>query len=226
MSPLRPFLQILTTTWRYKNLAFRHPARVDSVSRRWARLMLRLLGVKLSVVGKPFPGPIVLVGNHISYVDIPILMSLTPVSWLAKKELASWPLFGSAMRSAGVLFVDRSSKQARAKVGDQMAAALQQTGRPMGIFPSGTTTVDESVAWRYGIFVTAKKHGLPIQPFRLSYRPLRQAAFIGQDSFLPHLWRLLKHPVEARIEFLEPRAVKDPRADCSELWHWACQVLH
>ncbi len=226
MIALRRLLRVLKTTWRYKTLAFRYPDRVDTVTRRWGSMALRDFGVKVTVVGKPVPGAMIFVGNHISYLDIPLLMSLTPVTWLAKKELASWPLFGSAMRSANVIFVDRSSKESRMKVGDVMAKALKTSGRPIGIFPSGTTTVDESVPWRHGIFVTAKRYGIPIQPFRLTYRPLRQAAFIGDDSLIPHMWRLLKHPVEARIEFLEPRQVNDPQTECAELWRWACQVVH
>ncbi len=226
MSRLFRLFKVLALCWRYTNFALRYPDRVESVTRRWATLALRDLNAKVTVVGKPVSGAVIYVGNHISYLDIPLLMSLTPVIFLAKKELASWPLFGRAMKSVGILFVDRSSKTSRAKVGDLMAEALKKTGRPIGVFPAGTTSLEESVPWRYGIFVTAKKHGLPIQPFRLSFSPLRPAAFIGDDAFIPHLWHLLKHPVEAKIEFLEPRLVKEPAAECAELWRWACQVVH
>lgn len=203
-----------------------HPNEVDNVSKAWAHGILKLLQVRSSVSGAPAKGGVVLVGSHVSYVDIPLLMSLVPVNFLAKRELGGWPIFGQAMKTVGTHFVDRASKASRAAAGDRMAEAMKATGRNVCLFPSGTTTVDERVAWRHGIFHTAKKHGLPIQPFRLTYRPLRETAFIDDDSFLPHLWRLLKHPVEARIEFLEPRQVKDPEADCAELWRWAQGVVH
>lgn len=219
-------LRILTTTWHYRALAVRHPDRVESVTRRWGRQILHILDVRVTVSGKPSLKEVIYVGNHVGYLDIPFLMSVTPVTFLAKKELGSWPLFGKAMKAVGVLFVDRSSKASRAKVGDVMAAALKETGRPVGVFPSGTTTADESVPWRYGIFLTAKKYDIPIQPFRFTFRPLRQVAYIGNDTFLPHLWRFLKQPVEAKIEFLEPRLIKDPQAECAEMWHWTRQVVH
>jgi lyso-ornithine lipid O-acyltransferase len=223
MSRLRRLLRVLTTTWRYSRMAQCHSDRVPSVTKRWASQILHLFDVRLVVKGTPAGGGVIFVGNHISYLDIPLLMSKAAVNFLAKKELASWPIFGTAMKSVGTLFVDRSSKQSRARVGDQMAKAFRETGRSIGIFPSGTTTIDEAVPWRYGIFVTAKRHRIPIQPFRLTYSPLRKAAYIGKDSFMPHLWELLKHPVEARLEFLEPRAVTDPQGECAELWQWAKQ---
>ncbi len=226
MSRIQRLCAILSSTWTNARRAACHPNDVNDVTREWAIGILNLLRVKVSQSGAPAPSGVVLVGSHVSYVDIPLLMSLVPVNFLAKSELQKWPIFGQGMKAAGTHFVDRSSKMSRGAAGDLMAVSMKQTGRNVCLFPSGTTTVDESVAWRHGIFHTAKKHDLPVQPFRLTYLPLRETAFIGEDAFVPHLWELLKHPVEARIEFLEPRRIKDPEADCAELWKWARAMVH
>lgn len=92
----------------------------------------------------------------------------------------------------------------------------------LGIFPSGTTSLDEARPWRTGAFRIAKEGGFPVQPFRLTYDPIKQAAFVGNDLLLPHLFSLLRSGrVSARIEFGHPRMVQDPEADACELWAWS-----
>lgn len=226
MSRARRLSRVLGATNRYLRLVEISKTSPARLQRRWAREMLRVFGVHLTVKGVPSPDPVLFVGNHISYLDIPVLMAMAPVHFLAKQELGKWPLFGRAMRAAGTIFVDRSSKESRARVGDLLAEIVKKSSRPVAVFPSGTTTVDEAVPWRHGIFHMAHDHQIPIQPFRLSYQPLRTAAFIGDDAFLPHIWKLLGHPVEATLELLPVRPVRDPENECAELWRWAKQMVH
>lgn len=225
MARIRRFFRVLGLTKRYLTLGRRKPARIDGVKSRWAREILRTFRMDLTVSGRVDAGPVLFVGNHVSYLDIPLLMAHAPVHFLAKREIGRWPLFGDAMRVGGTLFVDRSSKDSRAEAGHSLAKLVRHDGKAIAVFPSGTTTVDESVPWRQGVFRIAHEHGIPIQPFRLSYEPLRPAAFIGKDTFVPHLWKLLGLKVKARLEFGETRRVEDPQRECTELWRWSQAMI-
>ncbi len=193
----------------------------------WARDVLPMLRLQVECVGPitPLATPAIFVGNHLSYLDIPVLMSQVPVVFLGKAEIARWPVFGAAGRRAGMVFVKRESNGSRKDAALAIVECLKSRGMSLGLFPAGTTSLDEGRPWRAGAFKIARLGGFPIQPFRLSYQPLQKAAFIGQDYLLPHLFRLLKAgPIRARIEFGEPRLVDDPEVMARELWDWSRQT--
>jgi 1-acyl-sn-glycerol-3-phosphate acyltransferase len=193
----------------------------------WAREVMPLLRLQVECIGSvaPLNTPAIFVGNHLSYLDIPVLMSQVPVVFLGKAEIAKWPIFGAAGRRAGMVFVKRESNGSRRDAARAIVDCLQSRGMSLGLFPAGTTSLDEGRPWRAGAFKIARLGGFPIQPFRLSYEPLSKAAFIGDDYLLPHLFRLLKAgPIQARIEFGEPRMVLDPEAMARELWDWTRQT--
>lgn len=170
--------------------------------------------------------PALLVGNHISYVDIPLLMTYIPVAFVAKKQLAAWPIFGAAMRCVGTVFVDRDNRESRRKVSEALAPRIQDDRQSVVVFPSGTTTTDETREWRQGAFLIAKQFDLPVQPFRIYYEPLRPLAFLLEDSFLGHLWNLLRcGGFRAVIEFHPPVRVGDVAADTLKWWNWAREPL-
>ena len=189
----------------------------------WAARVLDIIGMKRHVTGVPqLSEPVILVGNHISYLDIAFLMSVLPIVFITKKQIGSWPLFGTACRVVGTVFVDRDSAESRKKASDAVIPCLRERRQSIGVFPSGTTTMDESKPWRWGIFQIAKQNNVPIQPFRLRYAPLRRAAFLMEDSFVPHLWTLLSQGgCDAFIEFHEPVMVTDPEKDAQRWWEWS-----
>jgi len=188
----------------------------------WGNEMLTCVGCEKTVVGHPGIQPMLFVGNHVSYMDIPLLMSVAPVSFVAKKQLAAWPLFGWGMKHAGVTFVDRECKESRKKVGELIAPRILEEGQSVVIFPSGTTTLDEHRPWRHGPFQIAMKFNIPIQPFRLRYEPIRNVGFILEDAFAGHLWNLLRQgKFQAFIEFAPPQWVTDPVADSEKWWEWS-----
>lgn len=188
----------------------------------WARDMLDCLRVKVHVSGPPLsPEPAIFVGNHVSYIDIPVLMSVTPVVFVAKKEIASWPIFGDACRSVGTVFVDRKAANSRKQAGEAVATTLQSRLINVCLFPSGTTCLDESKPWRKGPFQIARIHGLPIQPFRLSYVPERATAFIDDDALAPHLWGVLRQGhVDCHVEFGERLSAGPPEQMARQVWEW------
>lgn len=210
-------LCILGETWSYARKASRPGAKVDLLKVSWAREMLRLLRIEVTVTGQPFSGhPAIFAGNHLSYIDVLLLMREVPgVCFVAKKELCSWPLFGPASRAAGTVFVDRACLGSRMRVKKQLASALID-GRRIAIFPAGTTTLHEEAAWKKGAFRLSADSGTPLQAFRISYSPLRKAAFLGDDSLLIHLIRACTgSPIKATLEFAEPEMITDAPAACA-----------
>jgi len=198
---------------------------VGKTTSSWGQTLLDILNVHVNVIGKPAEQPQIMVGNHVSYLDIPLLMSRTPTVFIAKRELAKWPVFGPGMAAAGTVFVDRSSAHSRRGVLDAIGPAVTKDKKCITIFPSGTTTLREETAWRWGVFLIAKRQNIPVQPFRISYRPLRAIAYIDDDTFFPHLWRLLgQERLEAEIEFHDPVEIKDPETDAAQWNRWASET--
>jgi 1-acyl-sn-glycerol-3-phosphate acyltransferase len=189
----------------------------------WASQMLRLTGLSAEVLGVPVSQrPVILIGNHLSYLDIPLLLRSAPqVSFVAKEELKSWPIFGEGMARTGTFFVKRDSAESRGRAMESLRNALALTPKPIAIFPSGTTSLDEKVHWKSGAFRLAGETGIPIQAFRIRYEPCRPAAFVGSDSFLLHLWQVCRLPgIKASIEFAEPELVQDPEQAKGKWSQW------
>ncbi len=231
---MKRFTAVLKSSYNYATEAFAAtgPEGVMSAEDKqrvlcgWGKDILRILNIKITVIGTPSSEPMLFVGNHMSYLDIPLIMSQTPTVFVAKQELASWPIFGRAIRSAGGVFVNRESAHSRKGVAEAIAPAIQK-GRQIAVFASGTTSMDEEKPWRWGAFVISKRYGIPIQPFRLTYRPRRDVAYIDADFFPSHLWNLVGIPaIEAELEFHPPiLAVDDPQAEATHWWQWARQKV-
>ncbi len=168
-----------------------------------------LFGIEVERVGAPLGSPCVFVGNHWSYLDIVVLVGSTRGVFLSKAEIARWPLIGRCGRLIGTLFVDRVSRDDRKKATASAAAAVAKHGQSVIIFPEGTTSI-EGKEWRMGAFRIAQSAGVPVQPFRLLYAPVRDCAFIDDDYLVPHIWRLLRHRrVRVRLEFGAPIEIAD-----------------
>ena len=183
-------------------------------------------GVRINSRGKPDCRAGVLVGNHISYLDIPLILSQIPVVFLSKAELLSWPLIGGAAKIANVVFVDRSSKASRLRSIDGIARKINEDQERVVIFPSGTTSIKEHKRWSAGAFKIAKKFGVPMQAVRLRYDPMDRAAFINDDLFLPHLNRLCRSSgVDAHIEFSDPFYVEDVHEELLRVQSWCNEIL-
>ena len=134
----------------------------------WGRAFVRLGGWTFRVEGmENLPsGGAVLVVNHQSVVDIPMLLSAfpRPVGFLAKRELGEIPLFGKAMAAAGNLFIDRENPRDAVRMLREGTARLRD-GRLMVVFPEGTRSGDGSIGeFRPGAFYLAQKSGSPVVP--------------------------------------------------------------
>lgn len=157
--------------------------RGERVMRWWGRTFVRLGGWTFRVEGMENlpPGGAVLVANHQSVVDIPMLLAAfpRPVGFLAKRELGEIPLFGKAMAAAGNLFVDRDDPRDAVRMLREAGARLHD-GRLVVVFPEGTRSGDGSIGeFRPGAFYLAQKSGASIVPVYLDggYRAIPKGGF-------------------------------------------------
>jgi len=100
--------------------------------------VLKSLDITWSVEGQP-PACGLVVSNHLSYLDIPIISATMPCFFVAKMEVDRWPVFGKAARSGGTIFLDRSSQASATRVAEQITERLKLP-IPVLLFPEGTST--------------------------------------------------------------------------------------
>lgn len=137
------------------------------IERRWAKVLLRAWGIRLSVEGLervPRGERLVIICNHQSYIDVVALFSSLPELpvFLAKKELRNIPLFGRAMASIGHVFVDRGHRERAHDAVEEVGRALKP-GLPVVIFPEGTRASSPSIQpFKKGAFHLAKAAQTPI----------------------------------------------------------------
>lgn len=214
---------VFLETYRYLQKANLPEANLSVLKIQWAKSLLNNLNVDLEIVGKSVEEPSTLyVGNHISYLDIPLLMStVASISFVAKQELSLWPVFGKGAQKLDTIFVKRESTDSRKNARTALQKALID-GKRITIFPSGTTCVDERKPWRLGAFEIAHATNVWVQPFRIHYKPLREVAYIDNDCFPIHLFKLFSlGRIDAQLEFHDPIKITDPKKDCDRWYKWS-----
>ena len=169
------------------------------------RRCLRLAGLTVAVRGQIAPGhPILFVANHSSYLDILVLGSILPLSFVAKREVGDWPFFGLLAKLQRTVFVDRRRRGHVRAQRDEMAERLR-AGDDLVLFPEGTSDDGNRILPFKSALLSAaetevKGRPVTVQPVSIAYirldgiplgRALRpQLAWYGDMSLLPHLWRV------------------------------------
>jgi 1-acyl-sn-glycerol-3-phosphate acyltransferase len=185
-----------------------------------AKRILSRLGITVSFTGERPRGLFLLVSNHRSYMDIPVLMSAATAIFLAKEEIRSWPLVGSTAAIAKTIFVDRDSRPSRKRaLAEIRRTLLAETS--VALFPEGTTTRGPStLRFRPGSFWLAAELGVPVIPAAVSYAdPMN--AWIDDDPFVGHFVRQLSaREVDIRVAFGPPITGTDGLAmrDAAQAW--------
>ncbi len=169
--------------------------------RWWSRAALRIVGLEVRIEGRPRGEPFVVAANHLSYLDIWLLGAAYPTVFVAKREIASWPLFGLVARVVGTVFVDREHARDLVRAAREMEAQLDH-GVPLTLFPEGMATSGHAVLeFLPSLFEPAARRRIPCYAASLSYdtpggegAPSDTVCWWGGRSFLPHLLRLLRQP--------------------------------
>jgi 1-acyl-sn-glycerol-3-phosphate acyltransferase len=191
------------------------------------KFLCRLFGIRLHVIGEPVKGRgVLMVANHTGYFDILIMSAAAPVSFVAKAEVAGWPLFGLMAKLQRSVFVDRSRRSAAAESAKVIRDRLN-AGDALVLFPEGTSTDGNRVlpfksalmgAVESEIDADGHSEYVPVQPVSISYvgfhgiplgrenRPL--FAWYGDMELMPHVFEAFKTgPLDVVVEFHAPLRV-------------------
>jgi 1-acyl-sn-glycerol-3-phosphate acyltransferase len=218
--PLMPIQALLLACDRRRARHFPH---------WYHRRVCRLLGIRLHITGAVARDrPVLIVSNHTSWLDIPVISAVTPVSFVAKKEVASWPFVSWLARLQNSVFVDRQRRTRVSETATEIIDRLR-AGDSLVLFAEGTSSDGNRVLpFKTSLFAAAKPSRTTgedepiayVQTMGLAYThlhgvPLSRAdrvhvGWYGDMELAGHLWRLLKAgPLDVRITIGPPVPLAD-----------------
>lgn len=177
----------------------------------WHERLLHILGVEVTYRGEIPRPPALLVSNHISWLDIPVLASQTQTSFLSKDEIRRWPIIGWLAAGSGTLFIRRGAGDA-GSIAKQLADHLSDDGL-LTLFPEGTTTDGNEVRPFFPrLFAAGIDSGAPVVPVALRYHINGEldtvAPYTGDQHVLDNLWQILKRQrTEVQVTYTTPLAL-------------------
>jgi 1-acyl-sn-glycerol-3-phosphate acyltransferase len=178
--------------------------------RRWSRFACRVVGIRVTTRGS-MPSSGLLVCNHLSYIDVIVLSSIRPCVFVAKRDVATWPLFGWLARVAGTIFVDRERRLASADVVDLVRDAVTD-GSLVILFPEGTSSDGSTVLpFKSALLESAVQLRCPVAVAAIEYAVddgsvADEVCYWGDMTLVPHLLNLFfKREIRAICSFSVPR---------------------
>jgi len=188
----------------------------------WCKGFCRALGIRLRVSGEPMlEPPVLVVSNHVSWLDIVVVAAEWPVAFLSKSEVARWPIIGRCATGLGTLYIERGRRDAAARTVESMVSRLTAGDRVL-FFPEGTTGEGYNLLpFRPRLYQAAVDAQVPVQPLTLRYLNLdgslcSEAPFVGDDNLVSHVARLTALPgVVASLQVGEP--ISQPHGRRSDL---------
>ena len=204
--------------------------------------LCRLIGIRVHVSGTPLKGdkPVLLAANHTSWLDIPILSSVVPCSFVAKSEVGTWPFFGLLARLQRTVFVERQRRHQTAEHRDRLYERLAD-GDTLVLFPEGTSGDGNKVLpFNSALMSVAQKdvrQGLgstkvQVQPLSVAYTSLHGLpmgryfrpyfAWYGDMDLVPHLWEAFCiGPIDVHLRYHEAVTIEqfECRKDMTQFCH-------
>ncbi|MEO1103663.1 MAG: lysophospholipid acyltransferase family protein [Pseudomonadota bacterium] len=197
----------------------------------WHRAARRIVGIRVHVHGEVAKTrPLLLIANHVSWLDIMVLGSVMELSFISKAEVASWPVFGLFARLQRSVFVNRERRTETGNVASEIGERLAK-GDVLVLFGEGTSSNGIHVlpfrtALVGGVARAAREAGggdATLQPLAINYTQLHgvpigrfhkpRIAWYGDMDMPPHLWWVLKHgEIDVDVVFGDPIAF-DEAAD-------------
>lgn len=217
--------------WRFPRLSSdQQQARVQA----WSLGLLTCAGITLQLRGRPQrAGPVLLVANHHSWLDIPVLHAARYCRFISKSDLQDWPIVGTLATAAGTLYIGRESRRDALRMVTSMRDALL-AGEVLAVFPEGQTGDGRALLpFHANLLQAALDAGAPVQPVGLRFldgiggATSDAPSFVGDESFLGSVWRTLKAPgITAVVHFGAPeRALGRDRRAWSQALHAAVDAL-
>lgn len=193
------------------------------ITQRWSCHLMKILGMEVRIVGTPpsdvFPPNTLLVANHVSWLDIFALNSVTVSRFVAKKEIRDWPVVGWLAKNAGTIFIDRSNRRDASRVNTQLARALE-SGGCMAVFPEGTTSDGSGLLpFKASLFESVRLSRGMVQPVAIRYfdaaeRFTTAAAYAGDLKLIASLGNVLRmRHMTVELAFGQPLQAGSSRYD-------------
>lgn len=201
-----------------------------SLLKWWGQSICTVLGIRIHL-HSPLPKEAsLLIVNHRSYTDIPVLMGLKPSIFLAKAEVKTWPIIGWGAKNAYTVFVDRMCSESRQQARKDLRQRIED-GLSILVFAEGTTTPwKEMKPLKPGMFHEAHEGQLPLKCLCLEYdNP--QDAWVNDDTVGRHFlerfskWVLHTMTVDVYIKEDDLKA-ENPKEQCAEALQWMENQLH
>ncbi len=171
----------------------------------WLKWFAIILNLHVTQEGELSSKAPFLASNHISWVDIIVLGQFAPSHFVAKSDILAWPIIGYLAKQGGTIFVRRGDKQQAKGIAEEIVWLLKQGGTVIA-FPEGTTTLGDVVLpFHASLFQAALLTRASVQPVALQYQGEAKyfAPFIGEDEFVPHLFKMLAmDKIEVCVTFL------------------------
>lgn len=193
----RLFLVGVITGWSMLKLTLcswfglRTPEATAALTKQWGQRMLKWMNCKIQVKGHEPPRGCLLMANHRTYMDIPVILNTTHATFLAKEEVKGWPLLGGGAKLIDTVFVKRENKGSRKEARRVLKEKLLG-GTSIIMFPEGTTTGQSVLGELHpGMFVTAAEQHLPIVPIAIEYAH-EDDPWVHDEGFLTHFLRCFR----------------------------------
>ena len=201
-------------------------------AQRWSRQLLRILAIRLTADGGPprrHPVPVMIVANHVSWLDIFAINAVRKVRFVAKSEIRRWPVFGWLCAQGSALFIERTRRHHTAHINEQVVAALRQ-GDTLVVFPEGYTSAGDVVLpFHASLLQPALACDAMLYPVAIRYTRAdgslcSEADYEGDKSMFGSLLLMVTQPVIcARLQFLAPLACAGRHR--RELAHEAARLI-
>lgn len=220
----RAVLFLGVAIWAAVSLLVLSRHRRDALARaHWLKIIcgrvLRVLGVRVIASGSAEAG-VLIVPNHLGYLDILVMASLTPLVFVAKKEVRSWPVFGWFAARAGTQFIDRGRRGDVVRVGEELTPLIE-SGLSVVVFLEGTSSDGRGVLpFKASLLEPAVRQGWRVMPAGISYgvpsgrSAELEIAWWGDMTLPPHLVNLFTLQwVEARVRWGTAQAASGDRKE-------------
>jgi len=211
---LRAIAHMLSGWWTIRfRFARLSPAERAQCVQQWAERMLNLMGIRLTVHGTPpAHGPVLVVCNHLSWLDIVAIHAARHVRFVSKASVRHWPVIGTLSTGAGTLYIERERRRDAVRVVHHMTEALR-AGDIIAVFPEGTTSDGHGLLpFHANLLQAAISSGAPVQPAALRFADAASGQnsdaprYVDDDNLLASLWNTLKAPpLLAIVHFGEPQ---------------------
>ncbi len=186
----------------------------NALFKAWARVIAVILGMRVEVNGPAPSTPFLLISNHLSYMDIVLLATRLDAVFVAKMEVASWPLLGPIVRSVNTIFINRGNRRDLLRVSDEIGTALA-AGEGIVVFAEGTSSNGaEVLPLKPSLLEAALEAELPVHYARVTYTTPEGTPDAGEvvcwwddTPLVTHLLRLFRLPRFGALVHFGPEAV-------------------